>query len=747
MNDKANISSQEEDDEIDLLELFHTLMEGKWWIILFTLLFTLFAFIYAFGQIPIYKADALLQVEKKPSVMAGLEDFAGLAGGEDATVGTEIEIIKSRKNLGKAIKDLKLDIKTKPKRIPLFGNLYKKFFNVNDVKKLPPVWDKFDQFVHKFAWGNEQIDVSRLEVPENLLNKKLTLVNGKNGAYKLFTREGEFLLDGKVGRYSRSKDGSVEIKVRELTGLPGTEYTLIKQSKLNVIGSLQKDIKASEKGKKTGIISLVLEGSDKNLIVKTLDHISKTYVEQNKSRSSEEAKSALEFLQKQIGSVKKEVEKAESRLRLYRTRHQTADISMETQSVLDVISSIDAELQKISLKKVELGPKYAKNHPIIQALAAQEAKLLARKKKTRVKISKLPKTQQELLKLERDYKVKNGTYLNLVNKIQELKVTKASKVGNVYIVDTAVAYEKPVKPKKALILALGSLLGGMFGVLFVFLRKALHQTVDNPEEIEKATGIPVYATVPLSTGVKLTGGIGKRKRQKKLLASENPTDPSIESLRGLRTSLHFALLEAEDNNIVMITGPAPGIGKSFISSNFAAVLASSEKKVLLIDADMRKGYLHNMLGKPVSPGLSDLISEQATLKEAIHTIEVGEESLDVITRGKTPPNPSELLMHKGFKELLDQLQKEYNLILIDTPPVHAVTDPTIIGQLAGVVFMVVFADRHNIKEIEGAVKRLAQSKIETKGFIFNGYDAKKKSYGYGGYGYGYSYYSDYKSDK
>ncbi len=743
MNDKTHISAQSDDDEIDLLELVYTILDGKWLILFFILLSTFLAFIYAFGQPPIYKADAVLQVESKKAAIPGLGDLAGLGGETDASVGTEIEIIKSRKNLEKAIKKLNLDIKAEPKRIPLLGNLYSKFFNSDDVQKLPKIWGWLDKKVYPYAWGKEKVTINRLEVPAHLLDKNLTLISREKNSFDLLS-EKRLVLQGKVNQYSRSKDGSIQINVQELVALPGTKFILQKKSNLEVIQSLQKAIKASEKGKRTGIISLALEGADKQLIVKTLDHISKTYLAQNQSRSSLDAANALDFLKKQIKPVKDKADKAEASIKLYRTQHHTADISMETQAVLNVVAGIDAELQKLSLKRDELGQKYTSNHPVIQAITAQEKKLKKRKQRTLSKISKLPETQQELLKRERDYKVASETYLDLLNQIQGFKIAEASTVGNVYIVDKAVVYNKPVKPKKGLILALGALLGGMLGILLVFLKKALHQTVHNPEKLEEITGIPVYATVPLSTTVKLTGGFNKDKRQKSLLAIANSTDPAIESLRSLRTSLHFALLEAK-NNIVMITGPSPGIGKSFISSNFASVLASAEEKVLLIDADMRKGYLHNVLNKKISPGLSDLISDQAALEDVIHTIQIDDNSMDIITRGKTPPNPSELLMHSRFKELLDQLSEQYDLILIDTPPVHAVTDPTIIGALSGVVFMVVYSDLHSMKEIEHAVTRLMHTGVETKGFIFNGYNAKKNSYGYGGYGY-HSYYGDYKSD-
>jgi len=734
-------NTSQKDGDIDLLQLIDTFLNGKWLILFFMLITTLLAFIYAFGQPATYRADALVQVEAKTAVVPGIEDLAGF-GGDDTSIGAELELIKSRRILGQAVDALSLDIIAYPNKIPLLSHLHQRFFSPDNSHKFPAIWETFDKFTTQYAWGNENIKVSRLDVPDRFLNKPLTVIIKVNKSYQLFFKD-NFILEGKIGQAAEAKESSLGLFIDDMNGLPETTYTLIKQSKLTAITNLQKHLHVKEKGKKTGIISLILEGSDKTRIVQTLNHISETYLQQNKSRSSEEASNALTFLNEQIKPVKEKLNEAEARLSQYRTQHKTADMSMETQSMLRVVAEIETELQQLSFRKDELSKKYTANHPSMQVVLSQEKKLEKRKKDTLINFSKLPKTQQELLKLTSDFTVTETIYLQLLNNTQEFKIVQASSVGNVYIVDRAIAYEEAVKPKKALILMLSVFLGLILGVLIVFLRKAFHQTIDNPEILEQILGLPVYATVPLSKEVKLTRAFkNKARKQKSLLALENITDPAIESLRSLRTSLHFALLEAK-NNIVMITGPSPGIGKSFISSNFAAVLASGEQSILLIDADMRKGYLHNVLNLNISPGLSGLISNKHSLEETIKKVAVGSCSMDVITRGQTPPNPSELLMHSHFEELLNKLSRIYDLILIDTPPVHAVTDPTIIGAHAGVTFMVVRYNQHSMKEIEYSVSRLTQTGVETKGFIFNGYIAKNNRYGYG-----YPlYYDEYQSEK
>ncbi|HIO97031.1 MAG TPA: polysaccharide biosynthesis tyrosine autokinase [Leucothrix sp.] len=739
---QKNMPQLAEEDDVNLTNLIHTVLEGKWPILFFLLSFFTLAFIYAYGKTPTYQADALLQVEKKKGGVPGLEDLAGLSL-EDATVGTELELIRSRKILGQAVEALKLDIIAAPRKFPLISNVYRKFFragNAGNYDKLPSVWSKFDNYTHKFAWGDERIRIESLKLPKKLRNLPLTLVAGEKNSFKILDADENLLLTGKVGSPSMSKNRDIKIFVSELKALSGTQFIIEKMSKLIAIEALQKKLQAEEKGKKTGIMQLVLEGPDKKVISQILNHISQTYLEQNKSRSSEEASNALGFLEEQVGPVKSYLEKAEARLKQYRIENKTADLSLETSAVLNVVSTLDTELQKLSLKKDELKQRYTNNHPTIQAIVSQERQLNKRKQATLAKIERLPNKQQHLLKFERDFKVASSIYNDVLNNIQEFKIAKASSVGNVYIVDSAVTHDKAIKPKKSLIIAIGTLLGGIFGVGLVFLRKMLRNTVDDPEVLERKTGIPVYASIPLSKSVTLTSRLSnKDRRQKSLLALEDSSDLTIESLRSLRTSLHFALLEAK-NNIVMITGPSPNTGKSFISSNFAAVLATAEQRVLLIDADMRKGYLHNVLDLEMSPGLSEMISGKVAIEDAIHTIQISDHCLDVITRGQTPPNPSELLMHSNFEELLTSLSGQYDLILIDTPPIHAVTDPAIIGSHAGVVFMVAYAGLHPMREIEHAVARLAQTGIETKGFIFNGYVPKKNGYNYG-YGY-YYYYSD-----
>jgi tyrosine-protein kinase Etk/Wzc len=187
-----------------------------------------------------------------------------------------------------------------------------------------------------------------------------------------------------------------------------------------------------------------------------------------------------------------------------------------------------------------------------------------------------------------------------------------------------------------------------------------------------------------------------------------------------------------------MTGATPGIGKSFASSNFAAVLAVGGKRVLLLDADMRKGHLHEAFGLTRGHGLSELISGSQTLDQVLH--KAVSPGLDFISTGPMPPNPAELLMSPVTAQLMKLLASQYDIVLIDTPPVLAVSDTQVLAPMAGTVFMVARAEISTLAELQESSKRLARSGVAVRGVIFNDLNLSKRRYGYGyGYGYGYKY--------
>jgi tyrosine-protein kinase Etk/Wzc len=323
-----------------------------------------------------------------------------------------------------------------------------------------------------------------------------------------------------------------------------------------------------------------------------------------------------------------------------------------------------------------------------------------------------------------------------------MEVAKASTVGNVRVIDPAVVdVTAPVAPKKSRIVILATLVGGLVSVALVLIQRAMHRGIESPDEIE-ALGMPVFASIPFSEEQhRYDADVqSRRDRSKKrlyILADEDPTDSAVEMMRNLRTSLYFNLSEAK-NKAVMVTGPSPGVGKSFVSVNLACVSAKAGQKVILIDGDLRRGYLHRYFAEHRGEGLSAYLAGRESIENIIH--DSGIENLHVITRGKTPPNPSELLMHERFNQLISEHLKDYDLIIIDTPPTLAVTDAAIVGRHTGNTLVVTRFEETGKRELQHTLDKLRRDGIQVTGSILNGVQKRLSNYyGYGYYGYNYSY--------
>ncbi|MGP5356088.1 polysaccharide biosynthesis tyrosine autokinase [Pseudomonas helleri] len=728
---------EDDNDEIDLMGLLGTLIDHKWLIAGVTGVFMAAGVAYALLATPVYQATALIQVEPKKSDPLGFSDIGSLLGKESPST-TEIELIKSRKNIGDTVDNLKLDISVEPNRFPLIGEFVaRRFKPETDEEVASPLLG-----MNSYAWGGEQLKLAQLEVPRELLTKKLTLVSGDSGAFSLLDDDENLLVKGQVGQEINER--GVKLQVETLRANPGTTFTVVRDPRLNTIMDYQKALDVAERGKESGMISLALEDRNPSIAIQTLNEIARLYVQQNVDRTSAEAAQSLDFLRNQLPQVRQDLERAENALNKFQIRSKSIDISLEAKAILDQIVALDTSISTLKLQKAEMDRKYTPQHPAYRALMGQLAELSDKQKRLAKQVEGLPTTQQELLSLTRDLKVSTEVYTQMLNKSQELDVMRAGAVGNVRLIDTAdVDLLNPVKPRKALIVLVATFLGAFLAIGYVLFRRALNRGVENPDDIEKL-GLPVYASIPFSSLQKVEDDKstkGRGTRVTPLLASSHPTDLAIEGLRSLRTSLHFAMLEAE-NNRLMISGPSPKVGKSFVSSNLAAVIAQSGQRVLLVDVDMRKGYIHKMFGFEVENGLSDLLAKRCDLATATHHTDV--ENLHVITRGQIPPNPSELLMNKNFTEFLEKVSANYDLVILDTPPFLAVTDAAIVGRQSGTNMIVTRFELNPAREIELTIRRFAQNGIDLKGAIFNGVEKRASAkYGYGAYGY-YNY--EYKSD-
>lgn len=720
MTEKVRRSSAptEGNDEIDIGRLFGTVLEARWWVIGITGLFAVLAAVYALFATPVYKADALVQIEQNAGNTL-VNDISSALSNKPPASAAEIQLIQSRMVLGKTVDDLNLDISVTKNTFWLFG----------------AGWDRLQ------GHQNDTVNVTTFTLPA-AMNKDTFTVEVLNDKQYQLTSDNGFSAKGEVGKLL-SKSG-VTMQVDGIQAQPGDNFTVVKYSTLGMINQLLGNLTVTENGKDTGVLSLSYTGEDKDQIRTILDSITRNYLAQNVQRKSEEAAKSLKFLAEQLPEVRRNLDAAENKLNAYRQRQDSVDLSLEAKSLLDSVVNIDAQLNQLTFKEAEISKLYTKAHPSYRTLLEQRRTLEDQKARLTNSIAAMPKTQQEIVRLTRDVESGQQVYMQLLNKQQELKITEASTVGDVRIVDPAITQPGMVKPQRVLVVLGSIILGLIVSVIGVLLRSLFNGGIESPTVLEEA-GLSVYASIPLSEWQKTRDQANlrnvkgtKRFKQSQLLAVGNPTDLAIEAIRSLRTSLHFAMMQAP-NNVLMLTGVSPSIGKTFVCANLAAVISQTNKRVLLMDCDMRKGYTHELLGTTNVNGLSDVLSGQGDISRCAQKTSVP--NFDLIPRGQVPANPSELLMNERFSQLVKWASENYDLVLIDTPPILAVTDAAIVGRHAGTTLMVARYAVNTLKEVETSLSRFEQNGIAVRGVILN--SIFRRATGYQDYGY-YEY--EYKSD-
>jgi tyrosine-protein kinase Etk/Wzc len=725
----------DKDDFINLGEIIAVLLEYKWLILAVTFFAVFIGAVTAFVSTPIYRADALVQVEDKKSAKGGLAALRDVEAvlGDATSVAAELEILRSRMILGRVVDRLNLSIRANPDYLPVFGRALARRYN-GDEPAAPFLG------LGTYAWGGERIDVQSLEVPSYLQGLPLTLIAGDNNTFTLYDDQDMRLLDGTVGEAAASADGKTTLFIAELVARPGTRFDLARVGQTQAIATLRDNLEVRERARQSNVIEAAYSGTDRAEVEAILNEILNAYLRQNVEYRSAEAEATLGFLAAQLPELKGQLDNAEVAYNEYRQNRGSVDLTLETQSVLGSIVKVDNDIVVLQQKRDELRQRFTAEHPQVKALDSQLGRLRAVRGTLDKDVNRLPDTQQTALRLRRDVEVATALYTNLLNSAQQLRVARAGTVGDVRIIDAAATAPLPVAPRKALILLLSGVLGVLGALGLVWAIRSLRVVVEDPQTIERELSLPVYATVPASQNeTLLSRAIARGKADKgQLLAIAQPDDDAMESLRSLRTTLHFALLGAEKGS-VLITGPAPGVGKSFISKNLAAVLAQAGKRVIVVDADLRKGHINKAFGLARGMGVSDYVMGIIELRDIVRP--TGIDNFSLITTGQIPPNPSELLMHPRFAQLLAELEKQCDVLLIDAPPVLAVSDAAIIGRLVGATLLVARAGRHPIRELEQAVRRFDQAGVEVKGFVFNGFDLKRQRYrfGYEGYHYQYKY--------
>lgn len=711
------------DHEIDFLELALLFYRKKVFILFITFLGAIIGIAIALFTTPIYRADALIQLEEKSSGgMALSTDLSSLFNDSPQSV-AEIEILRSRMILMQVINSLQLDISASPKRLPIIGNFLSR-------RELP---DPDIDFISSYAWHIESIELGFLEVPDSLLNQVITLTYLGDGKFEINLEAGAPII-GFVGQPLRHSELGFSILVNTITGQIGREFNLKKSGLTSVLAGLRSRYSISEKGKGSSIIQLSMQGPNPALSIQILKKITDVYLLQNVNRNAAEADNSLTFIQAQLPDAEAAMREAESAVNAYKLSQDTVDLSFETMALLEHAVTIEAQLSQLDLEEQELKKRYTPAHPVYQTLLGNRTELESQLEKVRVQSVELPETQLEMLRLTQNLEVAREIYLQLVSRAQELAVIKAGTIGNIRVIDTPMSFPNPIKPSKSAVVMVSAVLAFFLAVSLVLLRSFMTKGVEGQEQIE-ALGLSVFGAIQKVGNGEFTAN--RRGRDTPILAKTEPTNLSIEALRSLRTSLHFGMLDTT-SSLLLFTSSRPGEGKSFLAVNLATVMAQAGQNVCLVDADIRRGYLRRFFGVPKTAlGLTDVLAGDAELDDVI--IKDPDTGLSFIPAGRYPPNPSELLMHKNFATTCEALDARFEMTIMDAPPLLAVTDPVIIGKYAGMILLVVRHLFTQVDELNAALKTLENNGLKANGAVLNAYSQKASNKGAGNYSYQYDY--------
>lgn len=577
------------------------------------------------------------------------------------------------------------------------------------------------------------MDVDSLIISEKLRVKKWIAVVKDENSYAVIAPDGKVALEGRVGEvYSAVFAGdTLTIRVNYMQARKGQKFQIVQGSPLKAERALKASLNVAEKGKQTGIISVRYSHRYPDRAASILNTIAKTYLRQNVEMRSAEAEKTLEFLEGQLPGVKAKLDSAEKVLADYRHKVGSVDIGGETKAHLDKEGQLQRQIMQLEQERQSALRLFKAEHPNVQTIVKQQNKVKAELAQLKKNAEKMPLTQQEVKRLQEEVAVNNEVYTNMLNNIQQLRVVRAGEVGNVRIVDFAQIEPSQSKPNKSRIIIASVAFGFALGILFVVLMRFLKNGVRSASEIERETGLSVFAKIPQSSNKLLRGH--KHLHHGLPFVLQAGEDKVSESFRSLQTALMF-LMPKPEHSVVLVMGLIPGVGKSFVSLNLAATIAASGKKVLLIDADMRRGVIHGRS----KFGLADVLAGIATLDTAVS--QKHDDNLFVMNAGKTKLAACELLRGEAMDNLLKEAREKFDMVIVDTPPLNLVTDAELICPLVDFSLFVLHYGRHSMEEIKETVERVRRYSDKPAAIVMNHCEREPGHYGYGYGYYGKGYY-------
>ncbi|MBB5425726.1 tyrosine-protein kinase Etk/Wzc [Paraburkholderia sp. JPY158] len=719
-----------------------------WEIVVTTVVVLTLAVAYLLIATPIYSADVIVRVDPpEPNALGlALQNQELLPPPTPSSV-TEMAVMESRSVLQPVIDQFRFDISVKPHKLPVLGDIAEKFATPGQPSA---PW----LGLKSYAWGGERVQIAALDVPRDLEEEKLTLTALDNGAFELHGPSGELLASGTVGM--PVKQNGVSMLVKELAARPGTKFEVIRWNELDAIKRFENLIKIGDKVKDSGLLQIQYRDKSPDKAAAVANALGQQYLASAVASRQSNDTQTLAFINGELPRLLGDLRKAEEALKNFRSNSQSMQPTNEAQAYLQGGLDLDKQIATLQLQRTQMLERYTPQSRWVQNIDEQLAQLKEAKAKFSDHFNGMPASERESVDLIRAQKVAETVYLGMVQKAEQLQVRRASTTGGAHILDQAIRPHMPVMPQPILVLGGGLVLGIVSGVVLVFMRRHVMIGVTDPRYVERQMSVPVFGEIlfshqqllldrdatagrkslPPATGrahpplqkslheIQLDTGI-----QNRILAARFPHDTSVEALRSVRTAVTRDLAHAR-NNIVMIIGPTPSAGKSFVAANLAILHAEVGQRVVLIDADMRRGHLASLFNESNRGGLSEVLAERLPLRNALRSTRI--DGLTFLSCGVRPENPAALLMKPRLKDVLERLSSQFDLVIIDTPPFLAVTDASIVANEAGASLLVLRSGMQSEEEIADTIRKVERAEGRIAGAVFNGIPLRRsrKNYGY-----------------
>lgn len=670
--------------------------------------------VYALGAKPLYEANMTIMVEETgPNAPKNiLSEASSLFETKKAAV-AEMELLRSRAVIAPVVDKLGLAIDVQRRVFPVIGAA---IANAREGSLSRPSLLRHGGY----AWGGEKAEVSVFKAEGPLQHRSFVITATGPGGYTLSDEDHSFRLNGRVGVALHGAIGPhrLELLVDRIDAGAGVQFYLRSGSRLGVIAALQQALQIAEQGKQSGLVEVRLQGDDPVQVQRILDATAREYLQQSVTRRRNDAARSLAFVDAQLLPLRAQLTQADARHSQFRHEHATLNLADQARVSVEQAAAARARRAELQQKRTELLTHYGDRHPAVVGINGQLRAMDLAARADQAAIRALPALEQDEVQLRRESAAKTELYNALSITAQQLRVLAASQTSRARLVDAPVLPEQPIKSRRTLIVSAAVMLGLFLGIATALLKRALGPGGDDVDAIAKLLGSHIVRiSIPHSDAQqRLIKQRPRGARQLPLLALLRPEDPAVEALREFRAAMQFSLPQRR-NNIVMLTAPTAGIGKSFIAANCAALLAASGKQVLLIDADLRSGHLHRYFTDDTDVGLCEVLGNLLALESVMHRKVIG--NLDFIPAGSWPASPSECLLEPNFGALLDSVSEHYDLVIVNAPQVLATAAALSIGERAGAVFLLARCGKTRADEVNESLKRLGQAGIAPVGVVFN----------------------------